>query len=97
MTTSTSPNAQNMTIAELRREVDQRLVAYGLTTTQDCAMTYCDHTALESSPATDDDLKKLQEGLERLLKLEGKRAFWSGIGTNAFFTALGAALGVLLG
>lgn len=72
---------------ELRAWTDERLAAKGL------LPRVPQRTRQETSAITIAHIEQLKEDIAKLIKLEGRRSFWSGFAVNAFFFVLGLVAG----
>jgi hypothetical protein len=78
------------TFYELRSWVNERLKAKGVLPPS------LPQTRGEPSGITVADLDRLKEDIAALIKLEGRRSFWSGFGVNALFFVLGLVAGLFI-
>jgi hypothetical protein len=77
------------TFRELRTWVDERLIAKGLLSRAPV------QTRQEASTVTIAHIEQLKADIATLIKLEGRRNFWSGIAVNAVFFILGLLAGAV--
>jgi hypothetical protein len=77
---------------ELRSWVDDRLAAKGLSQ----RLSRLPQTRGEASAVTAADIGQLKTDLAELIRLEGRRSFWSGFAVNALFFVLGLGAGTVI-
>ncbi len=78
------------TFLELRPWVDQRLVAKGLQPSSP------PKTRGEAQSMSIADVEGLKADIATLIRIEGRRSFWSGLAVNATFFVLGLIGGVVV-
>ncbi len=77
---------------ELRSWVEERLAAKGASRRPG----RLPQTRSEVSAVTAADIEQLKADIAVLIRLEGRRSFWSGFGLNALFFVLGLVAAVVI-
>jgi hypothetical protein len=77
---------------ELRSWIDDRLAAKGLPQ----RLSRLPQTRGEASAVTGADIGQLKADIAELIRLEGRRSFWSGFAVNGLFFVLGLGAGAMI-